>query len=107
MAKKYIPSGYQIITLTEQDFDEDDFLIVKSEDSKKLFEIFNDGGQLKFTKPILLTYEDITGFVVCAKQVPSLILSIPIFKDDGTLDFLYQVIFTWENGKVSKGITNI
>ena len=53
MSKKYVPSGYQIINITDTDIDDDGYLILDHEDCKVLFDIMVHE---KYNKPILLSF---------------------------------------------------
>ena len=71
MAKKYVPSGYQIINISLYD-DDGDLQIQDSEDKKVLEKIINEN-QL-FNKPMLLKLHDdandydLMGFVIVSGE---------------------------------------
>lgn len=72
MAKKYIPSGYQIINLHAIDDGDGGAILEKTEDYETLVEIFKSR---KITKPFLLKLVDdvnsvnVVGFPTCAANV--------------------------------------
>lgn len=91
MAKKYIPSGYQIINLGELDLSSS--VTLTDGDAKILVDLFNEGELFK--KPILLSIYDTNdsvqymGFAIQRSES----LTIPCFNDDGTeCDYIYIAI---------------
>ena len=60
MAKKYVPSGYQIINIDCSDKTSETPFDPITEDEKLLFKIINDK---KFDKPILLNVIDSSGIL--------------------------------------------
>ena len=106
MAKKYVPSGYQIINITSTDVDEDGYLILESKDAKILYELLDDNNPKIATKPILLNYENILiGFAIISGS--KLSLCQVTYLSDGTVDSLNQIEFTFEPGLVAVTFVNI
>ena len=106
MAKKYVPSGYQIINITSTDVDDDGYLILESKDAKILYELLDNNNPKIVTKPILLNYEDILiGFAIISGSKLSLCQAT--YLNDGTLDSLNQVEFIFESDLVAVTFVNI
>ncbi len=70
MAKKYVPSGYQIISVDVNETEDNQWYVVESEDSKILKTLLESNDGRIYKKPILLDIYDnsngwrIQGFAV-------------------------------------------
>lgn len=98
MSKKYIPSGYQIITIDSSKTDEDGFLIIDNEDAKSLKELFEKG----IMKPVLLTdtYTKLSGFCLFVTSHSLHLSNIVINEEDSSIDVYSSVELTYTGGKI-------
>lgn len=97
MGKKYVPSGYQIINITQNDVDDDGYLLLDHEDCKIIFEILLNQ---KMNKPILMSYQSTAASVsLCgfAKIYQSSIVLTEINMDSGSISGGNQVKFILED----------
>ena len=90
MSKKYTPSGYQIIVIDTTHVDTDGYLIIDTDDSRRLLEILKT--PIEKSKPVFLvdthTSSKFSGFTV--RFGDSMWLSY--FVGDGTALDGYQVL---------------
>ena len=101
MAKKYIPSGYQIISIDSTIVDEvgsDEYLKIQTEDDKILEKMFKTND---FSKPILLMDKGtgLMGFpTIIMGEYPYLSLNTVVYDDGNYVGT--SLILSWYTNKI-------
>lgn len=99
--KKYVPSGYQILSIDCSRVDNDGNLLEETEDEKVLYELFRNNRIS--SKPILLNAYVPSGFSITGFAIYNIgTLSIlDLVMEDGSINGYTQVRLTYNNNKIN------